>query len=376
MIWLLASSHLAAWPGRSLCLVASVAVALASSVLLHALVSPDLPEDAALAAILVQNARSGATLPVRYTQAIENLDPVGHVIYIGSLGFFCKPGVIVSVNAYGGPGVGWLLTKEYGMAADDFSAWTKQLSGLLVGSRLAKQCGWSKGMRIQPESSMGGAPVEVRIVGLIPDSAQDPYLANVAIGHYEYANRLFGSAQRDMVGGIVAYPHDADKAAELAARIDALFATSDPPTHSRVSSETQSVLRKFGEIKVIVLWVVIALLGCTVLVVVSVMAYAAAHRRAIFGLLCTLGFRRAHAACAFALEFLIVLTTGAVLGVLAAWGLIATLSPRVSMIVGEFSLPPTTALLVGMVTLGMLACGMAIPLVTLCKSRPTDANRL
>ena len=355
-------------------LMASVAIALTSSVLMLALVSPDTSGEAANGNILVQNARSGALLPISYSNKIESMPLVAHVVYIGVLASFCKPGVIASVNAYGGRDVEWLVTKEYGVAADDFTAWTGHLSGLLVGSRLAQQCGWAKGMHLQPDSAMGGAPVEIQIDGIIPDRAGDPFLANIAIGHYEYANNLAGSAQQNKAGGIVAYAVDASKTAELAAQVDALFATSDPPTYSRVSGEAQSVLRKFGQIQAILLWVVMALLACTILVVVSVMAYAAAHRRATFGLLLTLGFSRLHAASAFALEYLILLTAGAALGVLAAWALIEAFSAKISMLVGHFLLPSTTAPLVGIVTLVIFVCGMALPLATLWKVRPTDAS--
>ncbi|MGB8716424.1 MAG: FtsX-like permease family protein, partial [Rhodanobacteraceae bacterium] len=151
--------------------------------------------------------------------------------------------------------------------------------------------------------------------------------------------------------------------------------TGDPPTYTRVSGETQNVLRKFGQIQVILLGVVLALLACTILVVVSVMAYAAVQRRAIFGLLITLGFGRRHATGAFALEYLILLTLGAALGVLAAWGLIQILAPRISMLLGQVSLPSTTVLLVGGVTLGIFACGMALPMATLWRVHPTDASR-
>src|SRR5690606_31231616 len=137
---------------------------------------------------------------------IESMPDVAHVVYIGMLGPSCKPGVPASINAYGGPGVEWLLTDEYGVPRQDFAAWSDHMTGVLVGSRLARQCGWTRGMRVQVGNAMGAAPMEIRIAGIIPDREGDPYLSNIAIGHYEYANRLAGPAQRDRTGGIVAYP--------------------------------------------------------------------------------------------------------------------------------------------------------------------------
>jgi putative ABC transport system permease protein len=359
-------------PGRGLCLVGSVGVTVAACLLLAALYSPNAPSDIASRSVLVTNIRSGGSLPVRYVRQIEQLPLTQHSVYVSPLPLTCKPGITASVNAYAGEGVDWLLVNDYGIAASALAAWNGELTGLLVGVRLARLCGWSDGMRVRPVSPFTGLPVDVRIVGIIPEQPTDPYLANVALAHQEYVNRLEGIGQKNQVIGIVAYAENAGKTGALAARIDEIFSGGDPPTQTMVNTEGQTGLREFGNIRLVLQWVMIAILACSMLVVVSVMAHASAHRRGTFGLLIALGFSRIQVACAYAAEFFVLILTGAMVGLVSGWVLIRAFSPMLSMIVGNYEMPAGAAGLFAACSIGFLACGMLVPSYAVFRARAID----
>lgn len=367
----LALTHLRDEIRRNSYLVIAIAVTVSTWMGLSALASPFVRADVPLAGkVTVVNARKGGTLPVRYAAKIARMPGVSQVSYLNFSPVICKsPSTTATLNGLGGGGVHKRLV-EIGVDAMDEKQWNADPLGILVGVDLAAACGWRAGMSVAPPD-IHGRPVQIHIDGVF--HSDQPYNNQVAYAHYAYINRLSGlMGQRDHVNSINLQSGGGTRTAELVARIDAEFANDDPPVNARAYAATESALARFGKVQDLLAWVMVAILACTMLVLVSALAHAAAQRRSTVAVLQVLGFQRGTMLSAFCVEYCLVMVAAVAIGVCAGELVVHLLAPSLGTVLGRFVVPAWAYvyLPVWIFVLGIVS--LVLPSMIIFSTRPVD----
>jgi putative ABC transport system permease protein len=357
--------------GRSCYLVMTVAIISAVLLGLAALATP--APVRTRGDIYVVSARDGM-LPLRYVDSIQALPGVVATYYSTYLPLECASGGTATLNAYGGAGVRAMMADDYAISPGIWAAWNANPLGILIGERLAAQCGWKQGMHLTPLDGFRNQPVDIDIVGLIHATNDAPFANQIAFAHYDYLNRLAPDIQRNQVAGIGVRTRKNMDRARLTAVIDSRFAHSDPPTDTHQWSSADDSLRRFGNIQALLWSVMAAMAGCLTLVVASLLAHAALERRRQFAVLRVLGFHRRFIGALFAAEFTLLIGTGLVLGYASGLALIAALAPSVSMLIGALVLPPTMRIVLPLILLAVLAVSLLLPVLAIAQTRATDVR--
>lgn len=366
----LVTGHLRARVGRSCYLVFTIVVAAAALIGLSALVPERAPAGIAMPSVWVANARAGL-LPLRYATQIAGMPEVAAVSYLNYLPLSCNTGT-VTLNGFAGSGTQAMLERDYAADKVDLAEWNADPMGILVGTKIAQQCGWTRGMHPSPRDGMSGREIEIHIVGTLRASTDTPFADHIAVAHYEYLDRLADETQRGQVAGIIAMARDSGRAGILAARIDERFAHADPPTETQQSGDAENGLQRFGRIELALGWVMAATFACSALVLVSLMAHAAVERRATFAVLRVLGFRRRFLLMAFAVEFTVLTALGITLGFLAGRMFIAITAPLLESIVGDVAAPNWILHALPAAFAAALIAGLLMPAAVLVRTRAID----
>ncbi|MGH8189940.1 MAG: FtsX-like permease family protein [Rhodanobacteraceae bacterium] len=315
MAWRALAQH----PARHVLLCVTVIVAVAAWLGLAALTAPFVGTARSVSGLGVQvlNARgsmgSMTSIPKRYAARIAALPSVRDARYSDALPVMCTATASATLNAVGGSAVGNLLDND-GVSSELARKWKADPLGVLVGSTLASQCGWHAGMTVSPRDPMlANGHVEIHITGVF----RSPGGTNnqIAIAHYAYVNRVGSLAGRDHVLLVSAFPRNAHRGNAVAAQIEAMFATSDPPVVANTSATTQNALVAFGKIQDLLAVVMVATFLSALLVLASVMAHAAVERCRSMAVMQVLGFRRAQLFSAFVFEHVLVVIVGGGLGI-------------------------------------------------------------
>jgi len=321
--------------------------------------------------VVVLNARSG-TLPRRYAEKILQIPQVASLTWSNYLPLLCNTASTATLNGQGGPGTHVALRQDYSVDDGSIAAWDGDLMGILVGDKLARQCGWRRGMHLKPIDGFRGRAVEIHIIDIMKSTPDAPFASQIAIAHYEYIDRQADEDQHDQVSAIVARSKDPGSGAQLAATIDTPFAHADPPTESQQSNPADGGLQQFGNVQIVLYWVAAAILACVTLVLLSAMTHTASERRASFAVLRMLGFRGDFILAAFACEFALLVAVGLALGVLVGVAAIDYLAPTVSLAAGEFAPPSSMWLCLPLAFIGLLALGLILPALTIANTRAID----
>lgn len=352
-------------------LIATLAVAVAAWLGLSAMTASFVQIDGAFSGILVQSVRQGDTLPLRYAEQVERVPGALDVAWMNYLPVVCKQNVAVTLNAWGGSGTHRQLA-DYGVSPAEEAAFNGDPLGILVSEALADQCGWRVGMAVQPPDGFWGKPVEVHVAGIFRSNKS--WGGQIAFAHFDYLNRILPTEKRDRAQYVSVIAHDSAANAELATRIERLFASSDPPVEALTDSTVQNGLARFGNVQALLFFVMAAMFACTALVLISMWAHAAARQRVRMAVLQALGFTRDVLFAGFVFECAFVALLGVAAGTGLGLALIHVLSPTVTPILGSFT-PPTFAwTLLPAWVLPLLLIGMIIPGIITASVRPTDCR--
>jgi ABC-type lipoprotein release transport system permease subunit len=370
-----ALAQIRATAGRSCYLVVTIAVTTTSLLGLAALDPPSAAAFGSRQAIFVTSARSGGGLPLRYVDAIGGITGVSTFFYSNYLPVFCASGGTATLNGYAGPGLHEMLESSYVVDAGALAAWDGDPLGVLVGEKLARQCGWTRGMNIRPRDGFRHHEVDIHVIDTIRSRADAPFADQLAIAHYDYLDRQSGEDHRARIAGITVLAEDAGRSGVVAAAIDARFAHADPPTQTTLNSDAQSGLERFGRIEVLVHGVMAAVLGCAALVTTSILAHAAVQRAMAFAMLRALGFRRRALFAAFAAEFLLLAAAGVMLGSATGVVLIAACAPVIGAVTGSFAAPEWTWRWLPAATAALLGLALVAPARVIANVRPSGDRK-
>lgn len=333
----MALARLREHPGRVALLVLTLTVAVLAWQVLAALASPFVGEAGrGAAAVLVQHERDGLPMPLRHVRAVAAVEGANDVAWLNLATVACRPpAVYATLNAWGG-GMAASYLVERGLDPGLVRRWLDTPRGIMVGAQLARRCGWEAGMVLEP-MDLRGERIRLEVVGIF--SADNAFGEQVAYAHHADIAPQLDEAAREQAWIIAARAPTPDGAAALAARIETALASSDAPVRAAGSGDAEGALARFGQVQLLLLLVMSAIALCASLVLVSVMAYATAERRATMAGLMSLGFRREHLLLGCVFEVLAIVLAGGVLGLLLALATLSALQPVLAHLLGGLATP-------------------------------------
>lgn len=292
-------AHRSAWrrPLRTILLVVSIAVAFLIYGLTASFLAGTQGAAGASAEILAVTSTNGRgyPLPMAALARLEALPEVAAVGYAARLrGFVGTERNVVAISATDPALLQAVNGKELGLTPALVAAVAQSRDQALVGRALAAAQGWTVGQHVtitafdMPRQE-GGRDWRFAISGIFEGetAATDTYFM---IARYDYVNAARARG-RDSVDSFIVRPRIGVSSAELAVRIDALFANSATPT--RTQSEKQfleAFLRQYADIGLIVDLVVGAAFVTLLMIAVNALVFAVRERHFEIAVLKTLGF--------------------------------------------------------------------------------------
>ncbi|MGH8190780.1 MAG: ABC transporter permease [Rhodanobacteraceae bacterium] len=361
--------------GPAIYLVVTLAITVAVWLLLAAMAAPFVGGGNALGSgVTIRNgSQASAPMPLRYARRIIAVSGAQDVTWIGLQMVQCTPATTVSLSALGGPGAAASAEKDEHVAAAALKRWKADPLGVLISDTAASQCGWKTGQGIDPKSAFGGKQqIALHVVGTFRGSGAAAS-APIGIAHFDYINRvapLFGKDMVLMYSAHAAQPRDNDA---LAARIEAAFAHDYPTVTATANATQQNAWARYGKVQQLIGFVMLAIMLCAASVLVSVLAHAAAQRRAKDALLQVLGFRRGTLFIAVLLEVLAIVILGALIGTGIGMLTAHELAPTTLGLLSNGFVVPAWAYAWMPLWLAILAAAsLAWPAALLARVRPSD----
>jgi putative ABC transport system permease protein len=257
------------------------------------------------------------SMPIAYRDRIAGVDGV-HSVSIGiwMQGYYQEPRNFVPLiaidDAY------FPMYREIVVPPDQLESWRAERTGVIVGKTLAERRGWKVGDTVPLRSAIyskgdGDNTWDFRISGIY-DVTNKAFDTESALVRYDYINesRTLG---RDSVGWLIVKLSDPNRAAEVAAAIDAMFANS--PRETKTASEkafAESFTSQVGDVGAIVTYVVSAVLLSMLIVTASTMGQAVRERTAELAVLKAIGYSETRVMGLVLGESLLLTGFGAALG--------------------------------------------------------------
>ena len=219
------------------------------------------------------------------------------------------------------------IYREIVVAPEVLARWKQTRNGAIVGKttfdRLAKSDGWKIGGRIPFTSPIWGQPAgqsqwEFEIVGVYTAGKKGADETAV-IFRYDYFDEA-RVEQKGTVGWFGVRVKDADKAAEVAARIDEQFTNS--PSETKAEAEgafAAGFASQIGDIAAIVAGVVSAVFFTILLVAGNTMSQSVRERTEEIGVLKAMGFPNRLVLILVLLESCLLALLGGLAGLGLAW---------------------------------------------------------
>jgi putative ABC transport system permease protein len=277
----------------------------------------------------------------------------------------------------------WLriYSKEFELPEDQKKAFIADRTAIVVGTDTARKYGWKIGQRIPINGTIyrrpDGGPWEFTIVGIYDSKIKGADKTNILF-HYEYLRETIPerSGLRDKFNWYVFTIDNPDRAAEIAAQVDALFANS--PNETKTNTEKAFVsdwAKQIGDIGKIMMGIVAMAMFTILLVSGNTMAQAIRERTNELAVLKTLGFSEGLILGMVLLESALIAVVGGGLGLVLSYVFITVGGDPTKGLLPAFIFP-TPMILVGAAL--VLALGLAaglLPAVQASRLRIVDALR-
>lgn len=249
---------------------------------------------------------------------------------------------------------------EYVVKDAENQAWLKTRTGAIVGRTTADRFKWKIGDRIPLQSPIWGQPAgqtqwEFDLVGIYDGSKKGADTTSFFF-RYDYFEEA-RQENKGQVGWFTVRIADPDRAAEIAAAIDAEFANSPYETKAEPEGAfAQGFAQQIGDIASIVMAVVGAVFFTILLVAGNTMAQSVRERTSELGVLKALGFTNVMTLVLVLVESCLIAILGGLGGLGAAWGILAAGNPVPNLL--PMFYVPTISLIQGVVlavALGLVA---------------------
>lgn len=296
-------------------------------------------------------------LPQSYEAKIEQIDGVdnaAHSTWFGGIyqepkNFFAQIPVV--------PEELFDMYPEFVISDEQKAAWLATRSGALVGRGTMERFGWKVGDRIPINATIwgkkdGGRTWEFDIVAVY-DGAEKGTDTSQFFFRYDFFDETRANGQ-GLVGWYTVRVTDPERAAEVAAAIDAEFANSAQETKTEPEGAfIQGFANQIGNIGFIITSIMSAVFFTILLVAGNTMAYTVRERTSELAVLKAIGFTDRGVLALVLGESLAITLVGGALGLGLAWLLVSMGDPT------DGSFPvfylPISSLLLGL----MLIAGMA-----------------
>lgn len=287
-------------------------------------------------------------------EQIEGVDNAAHSTWFGGIyqepkNFFAQIPVV--------PEELFDMYPEFVISDEQKAAWLATRSGALVGRGTMERFGWKLGDRIPINATIwgkkdGGRTWEFDIVAVY-DGAEKGTDTSQLFFRYDFFDETRANGQ-GLVGWYTVRVTDPDRAAEVAAAIDAEFANSAQETKTEPEGAfIQGFANQIGNIGFIITSIMSAVFFTILLVAGNTMAYAVRERTSELAVLKAIGFTDRGVLGLVLGESLAITLVGGAMGLGLAWLLVSMGDPT------DGSFPvfymPISSLLLGL----MLIAGMA-----------------
>lgn len=365
---------------RAILMMVSIAIAFFIFGVLGALYNaftagPDIA--AANRLITVNKINFTVSMPYAYygrVQQVEGVENVAHANWFG--GYFQEPSNFVQTFAVE-PETYLDAYPELELPADQRAAFIDGRTCMLAGQAVAQQFGWSVGDRIPMNSNIfqntsGSSVWEMDVCGIF--SAEDSSTpTNYVLFHYEYFNESLAFGQNS-IGWLVVNTTDPAVNDRVIRDIDALFTNSPAETETTTEAAfNQAFLEQFGNITLILIWVIGAAFATILMIVGTTMILAINERTKEIAVLKTLGFNSPRVFRMILTESFLLSFIGGGIGLGLAALLIWSVSQALSSFLPGLGLSAETLLQgIGLMILFALATGL-FPAYNAMRLRIVDA---
>lgn len=317
----LVSKNLTRRPARTLLSVGGIASALLLFVLVESL-SLGLDQamsgaDAARTLVVYRKNRycpQTSNLPDVYTSRIEDVEGVESVLPVQVFLNNCRASVDL-VTFQGAPVERMLASRNLTLVEGDLARFRSEDDAALVGIDFARR----KGLRVGQVFPFGG--IDVKVAGIYT-STEKPE-ESLVMTHLDFLRYSMPMRKDGSVTQFEVKVSDPGRAREIAAEIDALFATAEEPTDTRPqvaflerATKDLSTILRFGR------WLGLACVAVVLSLVANTVFMSVQERVREFGVMRTLGFGEGAVAGLVVAEAVLLALSGAALGVGGAYALL------------------------------------------------------
>ena len=277
---------------------------------------------------------------------------------------------------------------EYQMPPDQWQAFLGEMSGCVIGRKLADKYGWKVGDHFFLESFIppyrkSSGPFEF-VVSAIFDTDPVKYPGtdtNIMFFHYKYLYE--GTGRTTSAGTYTVEIRDPAQAGVVSKAIDALFENSDAQTHTETEQAFRAgFIAMAGNLALLLNGIGLAVTFTILLVTANTMSMAVRERRTEIAVLKTLGFSGGLVMTLVVAEAVLLGLLGGTLGIGGSQGLmfILTHTPGIKGVLAgiglsELTLRPLVASLGFAVALSLGFAAGFVPAWGAYKSRITDMLR-
>lgn len=317
------------------------------------------------------------SLPLSYLNRVRGIDGIRVATSLDWFGGVYQEDRNQIVAMAADPTVFFDVYPEYKLPEEQRAAWRADRTGAIVGHLLAERFGWKLGDTIPLRSNIyttkdGGNVWDMKIVGIFDAANGDN---SSLYFQYDYLNesRAFG---RDQIGWIVIRVNDTARSAEIAGKVDALFANSS--TETKTSTEkafAQSFANQMGNIGAIVTAVASAVFFTMLLVIANTMGQSVRERTNELAVMKTLGFSNGQVTTMVLAEALLITLLGAAIGLGIAALVSAGLGQAIQQFFPSLGMPASTYTIGAVIAVILGTLAGALPCAQAWQLKIVDALR-
>jgi putative ABC transport system permease protein len=320
-------------------------------------------------------------LPVSYgdrIRATPGVTALTHANWFG--GYFQEPSNFVQSMAVDPES--WLqMYPEFEVPEDQKKTWFGNRVGAIIGIDLAKRLNWKIGDRVPLLAPIyqraHDGPWEFTIDGIYDSKIKGADKTNL-IFNYLYLRETIPeqSGFRDRYNWYVFTVSDPDRAPEIAAKIDAMFANS--PSETKTNTEKAFVsdwAKQVGDIGKIMMWIVAMAMFTILLVAGNTMAQAIRERTNELAVLKTLGFGESRILSLVLLESIAIALVGGGLGLALSYAFITIGGDPTNGLLPAFYFPAPQIIVGVLLVLGLGIAAGFLPAWQASRLRIVDALR-
>jgi putative ABC transport system permease protein len=317
-------------------------------------------------------------LPQSYEAKIERIEGVDNAVHSTWFGgIYQEPKNFFAQMAIE-PEELFDMYPEFVISDEQKAAWLETRSGVLVGRGLMERFGWKLGDRIPINATIwgkkdGGRTWEFDLVAVY-DGAEKGTDTSQFFFRYDFFDESRAGAN-GQVGWYTVRITDPDKAAEVAAAIDAEFANSAQETKAEPEGAfVQGFANQIGNIGFIIMSIMSAVFFTILLVAGNTMAYTVRERTNELAVLKAIGFTDAAVLGLVLGESLVITLVGGVAGLGLAWLLVSMGDPT-SGSLPVFYLPVANLVVGLLLIIGMAFIAGILPALQAQRLQIADALR-